>query len=57
MARIHTESLTINFSRLVKDDANPESILNDEIASTLQAVAEELVGDSAVVEVEDNNAG
>jgi hypothetical protein len=53
MAKVHTESVTINFSRLVKNNEDVDSVLSDEVRSTLEQVAQELVTDSVIVEVED----
>lgn len=53
MAKIVEESLQIKFSRIVKnqDDAST-SILGSDIQVALEQVAQELVGDGVVVEVE-----
>ena len=53
MAKIVEDVLVIKFSRIVKnDDANPNSALTAENAKALEQVAQELVGDGVVVEVE-----
>jgi histone H3/H4 len=53
MAKIVTETLVISFSRIAKDaqETNPSSI-SEELQQTLEQVAQELVGDAVVVEVE-----
>jgi hypothetical protein len=53
MAKIIEDIVILKFSRIVKDnDADPvPAIYNDAITSLVQ-VAQELVGDSVVVEVE-----
>lgn len=53
MAKIIEDVVVLKFSRIVKDtDADPEpAIANDNIYALVQ-VAQELVGDSIVVEVE-----
>jgi hypothetical protein len=54
MAKIHEEVVIIKISKLVKDDHNAtqNSIANSEIIAALEQVAQELIGDAAVVEVE-----
>jgi hypothetical protein len=52
MAKIHEEVVVIKLSKLVKDDVSTSGLLvNDDILSALEQVAQELVGDSVVVEV------
>jgi hypothetical protein len=52
MAKIQEEIIVIKFSRLVKDsDESNQCVTADTIASIAQ-VAEELVGNGVVVEVE-----
>lgn len=52
MAKIVEEVIIIKVSKLVKDSADGSSIVSDETIAGLEAVAQELVGDGAVVEVE-----
>lgn len=53
MAKIQVETVTIKFSRLVKDsDKDAPSSISVDITSALEQVAQELVGDHVVVEVE-----
>lgn len=53
MAKIQVETITIKFSRLVRDsDKDAASALSVDIAAALEQVAQELVGDNIVVEVE-----
>jgi hypothetical protein len=52
MAKIHEEAIVIKVSKLVKDSADVGTIVPDDITTALQSVAEELLGDSVVVEVE-----
>jgi hypothetical protein len=55
MAIIHTETITITLSRLVKDTADtPDSIITPDILASLEAVTEELTGGGAVVEANTN---
>ena len=52
MAKIHEEVIVIKVSKLVKDSADIGSVVPEDVAAALQSVAEELLGDSVVVEVE-----
>jgi hypothetical protein len=52
MAKIHTETLVITISKLVKESGESSPIVNEEIISALEQVVQELVGDSVIVEVE-----
>jgi hypothetical protein len=53
MAKIVQDVLTIKFSRIVRtNDADNGEIAGDDIRQALEQVAQELVGDSVVVEVE-----
>jgi hypothetical protein len=52
MAKIVEEVIIIKVSKLVKDGADGSNIISEETMTSLEAVAQELVGDSAVVEVE-----
>jgi hypothetical protein len=53
MAKIIEDILIIKLSKIVKDkDADPEPPISNDKISALVEVAQELVGDSVVVEVE-----
>lgn len=54
MAKIVEEVVVIKLSKLVKDNgSNKDSTLaTDDLVVALEQVAQELVGDSAIVEVE-----
>jgi DNA integrity scanning protein DisA with diadenylate cyclase activity len=52
MAKIVEDIVIIKFSRIVKDSDSGVEIINDEIQSALEQVAQELVGANIVVEVE-----
>lgn len=53
MAKIVEEIVVIKFSKIVKDNSEQGSdIASVEIQSALEQVAQELVGDGVVVEVE-----
>ena len=52
MAKIVEDVLVIKFSKIVKDSENDTAgIANKEIQQALEQVAQELAGDSVVVEV------
>ena len=52
MAKIVTESVVITFSKIVKDsESEVLDIAGVDVQSALEQVAQELVGDSVVVEV------
>lgn len=52
MAKIQTETLTVTFSRLVRDSDTSAAVVGEEIRQALEQVAQELAGQSVVVEVE-----
>lgn len=54
MAKIHEEIVLIKLSKLIKDDqqCNNGTVATDDIVAALQSVAQELVGDSALVEAD-----
>lgn len=52
MAKIVEEVLVVKFSKIVKDsNADSSSLLNDDVQAAIEQVAQELVGESIVVEV------
>ena len=51
MAKIIEEVIIIKLSKLVKDNDN-SNIVSDELESSLEQVAQELVGEAVIVEVE-----
>lgn len=51
MAKIVEEVVVVKVSKLVKDSVEGDSIITEETIASLEAVAQELVGDGAVVEV------
>jgi hypothetical protein len=51
MAKIVEEVVVIKVSQLVKDEADAETKLTDEVIAGLEQIASELVGDGSVVEV------
>jgi len=53
MAKIHEEVVVIKLSKLIREkDQDQESIATNDICDALQSVAEELLGQGVVVEVE-----
>jgi hypothetical protein len=52
MAKIVTESVVITFSKIIKDsESDTSGIAGPDIQQALEQVAQELVGESVVVEV------
>ena len=52
MAKIVEDIVIIKFSKIVKDSDSGAEIINSDIQTALEQVAQELVGDAVVVEVE-----
>jgi hypothetical protein len=52
MAKIITENIVISLSRIVKSSTDTsESVISDELLSTIETVSQELLGDRCVVEI------
>ena len=51
MAKIIEDVLVIKFSKIVKDSEEGSTIAGSDVQAALEQVAQELVGDSVVVEV------
>lgn len=51
MAKINEEIIIVKISKLIKDSDDPTDIAGDEVIIGLEAVVQEMVGESAVVEV------
>jgi hypothetical protein len=51
MAKIVSDAVVIEISRIAKDDQELVGLVNEEMVSTLEQVVQQLVGDGAVVEV------
>ena len=51
MAKIVSDAVVIEISRIAKDDEELSSIVSSEVIETLEQVVKQLVGDAAVVEV------
>lgn len=55
MAKIQEEFYVIKLSKLIKNNTEEaEQLTNEEFASTIEAVVQELVGDTIIVEIEKN---
>lgn len=52
MARIVEEVIVIKLSRLVKDSEVTENLASPEVVASIEQVAQQLVGDSVVVEAQ-----
>jgi hypothetical protein len=52
MAKIHEEILIIKLSKLVRNDQDSNNVVTADLVESLQAVAQELAGNSVIVEVE-----
>lgn len=53
MAKIHQETVVITLSKLIKEkDTTEQSLATNDICEALQSVAEQLLGEGIVVEVE-----
>lgn len=52
MAKIHEEVVVIKLSKLVKGTGDGGNIATEDIVAAIEQVAQELVGDSVIVEVE-----
>lgn len=51
MAKIITDTISIDISRIAKDTDDLGSLVTEDMVGTLEAVVAELVGEGAVVEV------
>jgi hypothetical protein len=51
MAKIVEDVIIIKFSKIVKDSEEGSSVATPDVQAALEQVAQELVGDSVVVEV------
>lgn len=51
MAKIVSDAIVIEISRIAKADQQLESVVTDEVKATIEQVVQQLVGDGAVVEV------
>jgi hypothetical protein len=51
MAKVHEEVAVITVSKLIKNNEVGDEVITDDIIAALASVAEELLGNSVVVEV------
>jgi hypothetical protein len=52
MARLHEQVLVLKISKLIKDrDTEVESLVDGDFIANAEAVLQELVGDSCIIEV------
>lgn len=51
MAKIQEQKIVITVSKLVKNDETDKMVISQEVTDALASVAEELLGNSVVVEV------
>jgi hypothetical protein len=52
MAKIYEEVVVIKLSKLIKDGEVTPIIAQDDVTAALEQVAQELVGDAVIVEIE-----
>lgn len=52
MAKIHEEVVVIKLSKLVKNDEDGQTLTADDFEANLEAIIQELVGATVMVEVE-----
>lgn len=52
VAKIHEEVIVVKVSKLIKNDDDATALINDDVVTALEQVAQELLGDSVIVEVE-----
>lgn len=52
MAKIHEEVVVVKVSKLIKNDGDTTVLINDDVVTALEQVAQELLGDSVIVEME-----
>ena len=51
MAKMQTETVVITITKLLKDADSESQVLTNEVCESLEAVAQELAGAGAIVEV------
>lgn len=51
MAKMHTETLVITVTKLLRDSEQTDIILADDTVTSLEAVVQELAGAGALVEI------
>jgi hypothetical protein len=51
MAKLHEEIIVVKISKLLKDTEEPQPIMGPETVASLEAVVQELAGQSVLVEI------
>lgn len=52
MAKIQEQAVVIKFSKLIKDGDDEKEVIDSDVISSLEAVAQELAGQGIIVEVD-----
>jgi hypothetical protein len=52
MAKIQEQSVVIKFSKLIKDGDEGQAVIDSDVVTSLEAVAQELAGQGIIVEVD-----
>lgn len=52
MAKLVEEQILVTLSRLVKEGGEVHTLASQEMVASLESIAQELIGDSAVVEAQ-----
>ena len=52
MAKIYTETITLKFSRLVRDSDQPESVFTEQLVTDMESALSALAGEGVIVEVD-----
>lgn len=52
MPKVHEEVVILKIYKLVKSESKVESMVTDEIAENIASLAEELIGNGVVIEME-----
>jgi hypothetical protein len=53
MAKIQTKTILVKFNKIVKDKDAASFVISDDVAKTLEEVAQEMCDSSIIVEVEE----
>ncbi len=53
MAKIQTKTIVVKFNKIVKDKDSTSFIISEDVAKTLEEVAQEMCDSSIIVEVEE----
>jgi hypothetical protein len=52
MAKINTNTIKITASKLVRDNASTQAIIDAELSAQIEAIVQELLGEGVLVEIE-----